>query len=64
MHRHGWLFKRDGAFGILPINFNLDRAGTVRKGQFLALGGTVAGCQELLGKMQDDLETAVSYDRD
>ena len=64
MHRHGWLFKRDGAFGILPINFNLDRAGTVRKGQFLALGGTVVGCQELLEKMQDDLETAVSYDRD
>lgn len=61
---HGELFDRDRGSGILPVNFNLDPDGRVRKGQFLAIGATVDECRTLLDATRHELPVSWDYTHD
>ncbi len=61
---HDVLFRPGAAGGILPINFNLDAAGLVTKGQFLCLGADAAACHELLAAADANLRLRWTHDRD
>lgn len=64
LERHGHLFRRGARRGILPINFNLDGADLVTKGQFLCLGADSADCHQLLRAADEDLPLRWGFDRD
>ncbi len=64
LQRTAHLFLRDSHGGVLPINFNADRAGLVRKGQFLCLGRDDQECLDYLMHSADVLPVTWSYDRD
>lgn len=64
LQSHGELFARDRDCGILPINFNLEADGLVRKGQFLAIADDVVSCRRLLDIARHDLPVAWEYTRD
>lgn len=55
LQRHGELFNLKNHHGILPVNFNLDPNGQVRKGQFLALAEDINECRHLLDTARNDL---------
>ena len=57
------LFDRGDAEGVCPINFNLDEAGMVVKGQFLCIAESVEKTQELLKNVRRWVPEA-EYDRD
>jgi len=58
------LFDPDQRNGILPINFNLDPDGSVRKGQFLAIADNLPTCRRLLDTTHQDLPVEWNYTRD
>lgn len=64
LRTHDELFRLDRSSGILPINFNLDPDGLVRKGQFLAIADELDACHRLLNTSRHDLPIAWSYTRD
>ncbi len=49
------LFDLERRTGIIPINFNLDPDGRVRKGQFLAIADDLPACRRLLDTARKDL---------
>lgn len=57
------LFDRGCTEGVCPINFNLDAAGMVVKGQFLCVAESVEKTQELLKNVRRWVPEA-EYDRD
>ncbi len=61
---HGHLFHPHRENGILPINFNLNPAGLVEKGQFLCLGETSSECHDMLRRAEEDLPIDWEYVRD
>lgn len=61
---HGELFRQESTSGILPINFNLDPEGLVRKGQFVAIADDPATCGALLDTSRHDLPVTWSYTHD
>lgn len=64
LREHAELYDGGGRDGVLPVNFNLDPDGLVRKGQFLAIGDDVATCRRLLDTARHDLPVAWDYTRD
>jgi hypothetical protein len=58
------LFREGSSRGVVPLNFNFDPQGKVRKGQFLCLSDQVAECQNMLDEMRATfpLETSVARD--
>jgi hypothetical protein len=50
--------------GLLPINFNTDQAGLVRKAQLLCLGRNTDVCLDYLTRAAQVLPVAWNYDRD
>ena len=64
LQAHTELFSKDTGRGILPVNFNLEPDGLVRKGQFLAIAEDVPSCRELLEIARHDLPVAWDYTRD
>ncbi len=61
---HDELFDPGRRTGILPLNFNLDPDGLVRKGQFLAIADEPAACREFLSTGRHDLPVKWDYTRD
>lgn len=64
LRTHDELFDADRRSGILPINFNLDPAGLVLKGQFLAVADKLPECRHLLDIGRRDLPVAWNYTLD
>jgi hypothetical protein len=64
LRRAGHLFAAGKSRGVLPINFNADRSGRIRKGQFLCLGAEENECFEDLMQSADILPVQWTYDRD
>ena len=64
LHRQDDLFERKKLRGILPVNFNLDEDGLVRKGQFLAIAEGLAECRHLLDAARKDLPVSWDYAHD
>jgi len=64
LRRAGHLFADGDRGGVLPINFNADDAGLIRKGQFLCLGAEETECFEVLMHSADILPVKWAYDRD
>lgn len=64
LRRAGHLFAAGESRGVLPINFNADRSGRIRKGQFLCLGAEENECFEDLMQSADILPVQWTYDRD
>ena len=64
LRTHGELFDPKLRTGILPVNFNLDPAGLVLKGQFLAIADELPACRRLLDIGRHDLPIAWNYTRD
>jgi len=64
LRRAGHLYTDGAQQGVLPINFNVDRAGLVRKGQFLCLGPAETVCLDLLMHAAGVLPVTWTYDRD
>jgi len=64
LRRAGHLYTEKARQGVLPINFNADRAGLVRKGQFLCLGPAETTCLDLLMHAAGVLPVTWTYDRD
>ena len=64
LRRKDELFDPARPQGILPINFNLDPDGLVRKGQFLAIGDDPADCRHLLDAARADLPVKWDYGHD
>ncbi|WP_193213152.1 hypothetical protein [Luteolibacter marinus] len=62
--RHSELFSTGRRAGILPVNFNLDPDGRVRKGQFLAIADTIAECRQLMDTARHDLPVEWDYTKD
>ncbi|MHC4454813.1 MAG: ATP-grasp domain-containing protein, partial [Planctomycetota bacterium] len=60
----GHLFHPDMQEGVLPINFNLDKDGSVLKGQFLCLGKYLEDCLAMLEQIESILPLSWCYDRD
>ena len=60
----GYLFHPDMQEGVLPINFNLDKNGSVLKGQFLCLGKHLEDCLTMLEQIESILPLSWYYDRD
>ncbi len=60
----GYLFHPDMQEGVLPINFNLDKNGSVLKGQFLCLGKHLKDCLAILEQTESMLPLSWCYDRD
>ncbi|MBT6562855.1 MAG: hypothetical protein HON76_10045, partial [Candidatus Scalindua sp.] len=60
----GYLFHPDMQEGILPINFNLSKDGSVQKGQFLCLAKSLDGCLSILKQIESILPISWHYDRD
>ena len=53
-----------GYGGVLPVNFNTNGAGLVRKGQFLCLGPDENACVDYLMHSAGVLPVTWTYDRD
>jgi hypothetical protein len=64
LRRAGHLFSAGSSRGVLPINFNADRVGKIRKGQFLCLGAEENECFEDLMQSAEILPVKWTYDRD
>ena len=64
LQHHGELFDARSRNGILPVNFNLDPNGRVRKGQFLAIGEDSEQCLHLLDTARADLPVKWDYTHD
>jgi hypothetical protein len=64
LRRAGHLFSAGDSRGVLPINFNADRSGQIRKGQFLCLGAEENECFEDLMQSANILPVQWTYDRD
>jgi hypothetical protein len=64
LRTHGELYDPVRRRGILPINFNLDPDGLVRKGQFLAIAAGLPECRQLLDTGRHDLPVAWSHTHD
>jgi hypothetical protein len=64
LRRAGNLFSVGSSRGILPINFNADSAGKIRKGQFLCLGAEETECFADLMQSAEILPVKWNYDRD
>lgn len=64
LRRKGELFDPARPRGILPVNFNLDPEGRVRKGQFLAMAGDLLECRHLLDTARADLPVKWDYTHD
>ncbi len=64
LRTHLELFDPGRTTGILPINFNLDPDGMVRKGQFLAIADDPRDCRQFLDTGRKDLSVIWSYTRD
>ncbi len=60
----GYLFHPDMQEGVLPINFNLSKDGSVQKGQFLCLAKNLDGCLFILKQIESILPISWHYDRD
>ena len=58
------LYREGADGGVLPVNFNTDAAGLVRKGQFLCLGPDANACFDYLMHSANDLPVTWTYDRD
>ncbi len=61
---HSERFDPARGTGILPVNFNLEADGLVRKGQFLAIGDSLAHCRGLLDTARHDLPVEWDYTKD
>lgn len=64
VRRAGHLYVYGARGGVLPVNFNTDAAGLVRKGQFLCLGPDANACFDYLMHSANDLPVTWTYDRD
>lgn len=64
LKQRGELFDPTSRRGILPVNFNLDPEGRVRKGQFLAIGERLDDCRHLLDAARHDLPVRWDYTHD
>lgn len=64
LRKHGELFDPGDSRGIIPVNFNLDSSGLVRKGQFLAVAGETPECRHLLDTARGDLPVIWDYTHD
>lgn len=64
LRRADHLYADGAQGGVLPINFNTDPDGLVRKGQFLCLGVDEQTCLDYLIGSADVLPVTWSYDRD
>ena len=61
----GRLFRREHRTeGVVPINFNYNDEGLVRKGQFLFLGANREQCGELMRSIMDLSTVHFQYERD
>jgi hypothetical protein len=60
----GYLYRPDMQEGVLPVNFNLDKYGSVQKGQFLFLGKNLDDCLIMLKQIESILPSSWHYDRD
>ncbi|MCP4252653.1 MAG: hypothetical protein GY775_04445, partial [Candidatus Scalindua sp.] len=59
-----YLFRPGMQVGVLPINFNLNKDGSVEKGQFLFLAKNIEGCLLMLEQIKSMLPLSWHYDRD
>lgn len=64
IERSKHLFRAGDTKGIVPMNFNFDRAGLTRKGQFLCLAPSVRECSELLDSLVASLPFKTETERD
>jgi hypothetical protein len=64
LRRAEHLFGNDSEGGVLPINFNTDRAGLVEKGQFVCIGPDSNACLDYLMHSANVLPVKWTYDRD
>ncbi len=64
LDKAGYLYHPDMQEGVLPVNFNLDKEGSVQKGQFLCLGGNLDDCLNMLQQIESILPLSWHYDRD
>jgi len=64
LRRAGHLYAEGDERGVLPINFNADSSGLIRKGQFLCLGPDENACLDLLMHAAGVLPVTWTYDRD
>lgn len=64
LRRKARLFDPGASGGVLPINFNADRAGAIPKGQFLCLGADDEECLEHMIHAAEILPVTWTYDRD
>lgn len=58
------LYRPGEKKGVIPINFNSEKVGTVNKGQFLFIDSTTDGCMEQLDRVEAMFPVEVDYDRD
>ncbi len=64
LHRAGHLCLAGADHGVLPINFNANQTGQIRKGQFLCLGRDQNTCLDYLMHSAGVLPVTWTYDRD
>ena len=64
LDRAGVLYRPGAVKGVIPFNFNTDRAGEVIKGQFVCLGDNPADCTDLFAQAWAELPADWGYDRD
>jgi hypothetical protein len=64
LDKAGYLFHPGMQEGVLPINFNLNKDGSVEKGQFLCLGKDLESCLVMLKQIESLLPLSWHYDGD